>query len=158
MFTGDKSGEFLYSALYRASFANQAEGRTPNDGLILVDTYITNVVHCAPPGNKPTTLELDNCRSYLVTEIEILPDLQVILALGKLAFDSILIALRECSRTAKIQPPNSRPYFIHGAQYTIEPYILLACYHPSQRNTNTGLLTIPMIDTVLQLVRRQLTE
>jgi len=70
---------------------------------------MTNVVHCAPPGNKPSTQELDNCRSYLVTEIEILPDLQVILALGKLAFDSILIALKECSRTAKTQPPNPRP-------------------------------------------------
>lgn len=158
MFTGDKSGEFLYPALYRAGFASQAEGRTPDDGLILVDTYMTNVVHCAPPGNKPSTQELDNCRSYLSAELELLPNLQVILALGKLAFDSFLLALRENHRIVKTNLHNPRPSFVHGAQYFIGPYTLLACYHPSQRNTNTGLLTIPMIDAILQQVRMQLAE
>jgi uracil-DNA glycosylase family 4 len=157
MFTGDKSGEFLYPALYRAGFASQAEAHDLKDCLILMDAYMTNIIHCGPPGNKPSIQEMDNCRSYLVAEFEMLTNLQVVLALGKLAFNNILKALKEGRKIAKTDPHNLRPRFVHGAQYSIGPYTLLACYHPSQRNTNTGLLTIPMIDAVLQQVRRQLT-
>lgn len=145
MFTGDRSGDFLYAALHRAGFANQPESRSRNDGLELRDVYITAALRCAPPGNRPTKDQLGSCRGYLVEELRILRP-RVILCLGRIAWDAVLAALEESGRTI----PKPRPRFAHGAEVALDTCTLLASYHVSQQNTFTGRLTPKMLDRVLR--------
>jgi uracil-DNA glycosylase family 4 len=130
MFTGDKSGEFLYRALHETGFASR-------DGVDLKDAYITASAHCAPPDNKPTREELTNCRPYLEREIALLKRLRVVVALGRIAFDTYLSIV------------NERKSFGHGAVYNLTP-VLIASYHPSQQNTSTGKLTAKMLREVFE--------
>jgi len=144
MFTGDRSGDFLYAALHRAGVANQPIAHSRNDGLHLIDAYIASAGRCAPPDNKPTPAELNNCRPYLIEELRLLKNVRVIVALGKIAFDNVLLAL--ANRGVAI--PKPRPAFRHEVIYQLDDYTLIGSYHPSQRNTQTGLLTPAMFDRV----------
>jgi uracil-DNA glycosylase family 4 len=145
MFTGDRSGEWLYRALYRAGLANQPESERRDDSLRLTGAYVTAVVRCAPPANKPTPAERDNCLPYLERELALLESARVVLALGAFAWDGALRALRALGA----DPPSPRPRFGHGAEADIGRWALLGSYHPSQQNTFTGKLTAPMLDAVL---------
>ncbi|MBI1800545.1 MAG: uracil-DNA glycosylase [Chloroflexi bacterium] len=153
MFTGDGSGDFLTPALFRADFANQSTSHHSGDGLTLNDLYITAVAHCAPPDNKPTLKEIANCRPYLVQHLRLLSSVQVILALGQIAFAGTLAALREVGH----EPPRPRPAFRHAGQYTVGPYMVIASYHPSRQNTQTGRLTEEMFDDIFRQVKRSLS-
>ena len=145
MFTGDSSGNFLYPALFRAGFSSSDISLNLEDGLQLFDAYITAAGRCAPPGNKPTPLELGNCKSWLTQELELLPNIRVILALGKIAHDTML----EYHRLKKSQYP-----FGHALEYLLpDGKILLDSYHVSQQNTQTGKLTTEMFDGVLERVK-----
>lgn len=146
IFTGDRSGEWLYRALYKAGFANQAVSLHPGDGLELRDCYIAAVVRCAPPANKPAPSERDNCLPYLVREISLLTGLQVVVALGSFAWDGVLRALAG----AGIAIPAPKPRFGHGVIHTVGGYKLLGSYHPSQQNTFTGRLTERAFDSVFR--------
>jgi uracil-DNA glycosylase family 4 len=151
-FTGDRSGDFLYAALYRAGFANQPTALSLDDGLKLNDVYISSAVRCAPPDNKPLPEEFDHCRPYMTADFHLLKRVRAILALGKIAFDSVLRVLSDSG----IAIPAPRPVFGHGLSYALGGYVLIASYHPSQRNTQTGLLTAEMMDAVLAQARAQL--
>jgi uracil-DNA glycosylase len=155
MFTGDRSGDWLYAALHRAGLANQALSEHRSDGLRLADAYITAVNRCPPPANKPTPAERDNCLPFLVRELALLERARVIVTLGSYAWDGTLLALRERGDAV----PRPKPRFGHGAEVIAGPYTLLGCYHPSQQNTYTGRLTEPMMDAVFararDLVRRR---
>ncbi len=142
MFTGDRSGDWLYAALHRRGLASQPTSEHAGDGLELHGAYISAVVRCAPPANKPTPAERDRCLAYLERELELLEGVKVIVALGAFAWDGALRALRGIG----IATPRPRPRFGHGAEATIGPYSLLGCFHPSQQNTFTGKLTVEMID------------
>jgi uracil-DNA glycosylase family 4 len=133
MFTGDGSGDWLARAMYESGFANMPTSRSKDDGLVLKDAYITAAIRCAPPDNKPLTIELMNCSQYLVSELQILKNIKVILMLGKVGFDAYCRA----SGLRKLR-------FSHGASYEINGKMLLASYHPSRQNTNTGKLTWQM--------------
>lgn len=138
-FTGDGSGGFLFPALYRAGFANQASAESRSDGLVLKDMYITASARCAPPENKPSLEELNNCQPYLESEIEILKP-KVIVCLGRVAFERIL-------KIYSIR--NSQWRFAHGATYQLDIGVWILCsYHPSQQNTLTGKLTVRMFDDI----------
>jgi uracil-DNA glycosylase len=141
MFTGDRSGDFLYAALFRAGLANQPTSRARDDGLALRDCRITAAVRCAPPANRPTPAERDNCLPYAARELDLLGDVRVIVCLGAFAWDAALRVLE--ARGAGL--PRPWPRFGHGA----EAAPLIGCYHPSQQNTFTGRLTEPMIDAVM---------
>ena len=156
MFTGDRSGDFLYGALYRAGFASQPTSSHQGDGLQLCDAYITAGVRCAPPGNKPTLEEQARCRPFLARELELLPNIRAVLALGKIAFDGYLRLLRDTGRIASLASYR----FAHGARYVLPPPVpvLFACYHPSQQNTFTGKLTPGMLDALLGRIRRSLEK
>ena len=144
-FTGDASGGFLFPALHRAGFANQPSAESRSDGLILKDMYITASGRCAPPKNKPTLAELNNCQPYLEREMEILNP-KVIVCLGRKAFERIL-------RIYSVR--NSEIKFGHGASYQLENGIwLVSSYHPSQQNTLTGKLTVKMFDDVWSLAKK----
>lgn len=149
MFTGDASGEFLYAALYRAGFANQPNGSRADDGLRLTDLMISAVCRCAPPANKPAPEEMLNCRPYLLAEMELLPGMQGLVALGKIAFDNILAVYRARGHSLPALE------FGHGAFYPLGEGLpwLLAAYHPSRQNTQTGRLTVEMFDAIWQRVR-----
>ena len=149
MFTGDGSGDFLIPALHRAGFATQPASTHKDDGLELRGLYMAAAAHCAPPANKPTRQELLNCRPHLVQHLARLPSLRVILALGQIGFDAALAALAESG----LALPRPRPLFGHGAHYRFGPYHLIASYHPSRQNTNTGRLTPAMLDLALAKVR-----
>jgi uracil-DNA glycosylase family 4 len=149
IFTGDRSGDWLYAALHRAGFANQPTSTRRNDGLRLTDCYITACVRCAPPGNHPTPRERDNCLPYLENELKSLRQVRVIVGLGSFAWDGALRALAACGLAQK-----RKPRFGHGAETVIGPYTLIGCYHPSQQNTFTGRLTRPMLDGVFRRARR----
>jgi uracil-DNA glycosylase family 4 len=149
VFTGDRSGDWLFAGLHRAGFANQFTSRHRNDGLRLSDCYITACVHCAPPANKPTITERDNCLEYLTEELPLLQRARVLLCLGGFAWDGVLRALRNLGHE-----PERRPRFGHGAEAAVGPYVLLGCYHPSQQNTFTGRLTEAMLDAVLARARQ----
>lgn len=150
MFTGDRSGEWLFEALHQFGFANQSASIASNDGLQLENAYITAVVRCAPPGNKPTRVEKENCRNYLVRELEALKQVRVVLALGKIAFDGFLAAWAETGE--EVSKP--KPKFGHRAKYALsDDLCLLASYHPSQQNTFTGRLTREMFNAVFCDVR-----
>jgi uracil-DNA glycosylase family 4 len=145
MFTGDRSGEWLYAALHRAGLANQATSERRDDGLELRGAYVTAVVHCAPPANKPTTGERDNCLPYLERELDLLDQARVVVALGAFGWDGFLRA----ARTIGVPAPKPKPRFGHGAEADLGGrWTLLGCFHPSQQNTFTGKLTVPMIDAV----------
>jgi len=143
-FTGDASGKFLYAALYRAGFASQPNSASRGDGLRLKDMYITACGRCAPPQNKPTTEELDNCQPFLEREIELLQP-NVIVVLGRIAFERILRVYSE---------PKGDKKFAHGAVFRLEAGPWLVCsYHPSQQNTLTGKLTVEMFDAMWAQVK-----
>jgi uracil-DNA glycosylase family 4 len=144
MFTGDRSGDWLYAALHRAGYANQPRSVDRGDGLRLRGAYVTATVRCAPPGNRPTPEERDNCLPYLARELTLLDRCRTIVALGAFAWDGALRALRSIG----VEPPRPRPRFGHGAEAEIGDWRLLGCYHPSQQNTFTGRLTEEMLDTI----------
>jgi uracil-DNA glycosylase family 4 len=155
VFTGDASGDFLFRSLWRAGLASQGESRFRGDGLALSGALVTAAVRCAPPGNRPTPDEFERCRPYLVREIELLPALRVVVALGSLAFGTVLRAWKDLGR----EIPRPRPAFGHGNEAVLGGGVtLLASYHPSQQNTFTGKLTAPMLESVfhraLQTVRQ----
>ncbi len=153
IFTGDRSGDFLYRALYRAGFANQSSSRHRDDGLALRDCYITAAVRCAPPGNKPSPSELATCRHYLVEEIRLLRRMRVVVALGRIAFDAFLKAWKDDTRAV----PALRPAFVHGGMTQLPGGVfLLASYHPSQQNTQTRRLTSAMFQQIFTHARRLL--
>ncbi|MBI3621758.1 MAG: uracil-DNA glycosylase [Nitrospirae bacterium] len=153
VFTGDRSGDFLYAALHRAGFASQPTSTHRDDGLRLHDAYITAVLHCAPPGNKPKPLELDRCRDYLVRELGALTRVSAVLALGKIAFDEYLKTRRRMGQL----PERRGMVFGHGAAYSLPGLpTLFAAYHPSQQNTQTGRLTAAMFDRVLTNIQQML--
>ncbi len=144
MFTGDRSGDWLYAALHRAGLASQPESVDTADGLRLRDCWITAVVRCAPPANKPTPSERDQCLPWLERELRLLGRVRVIVCLGSFAWDGALRALRGMGE----EIPTPKPRFGHGARVTVGGYELLGCFHPSQQNTFTGKLTEPMLDAV----------
>ena len=152
VFTGDRSGDFLFAALWRTGFANQPTSRAREDGLALSDAWITAAVRCAPPANRPTPDERDRCLPWSVAEVALLSEVRVIVCLGAFAWDA---ALRLTAALAEpgAAPLRPRPRFGHGAELASERYRLLGCYHPSQQNTFTGRLTEPMIDAVLERAR-----
>jgi uracil-DNA glycosylase family 4 len=150
VFTGDRSGDWLFASLYRNGFANQPTSVDRDDGLRLIDTYVAAVVRCAPPANRPTPEERDTCLPYLVTELGLLERVRVIVALGAFAWDGGLRALAAAGQAV----PRPKPRFGHGAEATVGPYKLLGTYHPSQQNTFTGKLTEEMLDAVLARARR----
>ena len=139
MFTGDRSGDFLYAALHATGFANQPTAVSRDDGLELRDCFITAGVRCAPPANKPLPSERDNCRDWLDRELALLADVRVVVCLGKFAWDVIA--------------PRPLPKFGHGAEADGGRFTLVGCFHPSQQNTFTGKLTAPMIEAVLRRAR-----
>jgi uracil-DNA glycosylase family 4 len=150
MFTGDRSGDWLYGALHAAGFANQANSDHRDDGLKLRECYITAAVHCAPPGNKPAISEFQRCRPYLVQELKHFGQVKVVIALGKIAFDSFIKAYEEAGGT--IAKP--RPKFGHGVAVDLPNGQRLICsYHPSQQNTFTGKLTRPMFQSIFDRAR-----
>ena len=149
IFTGDRSGDWLFRTLHRTGFANQPVSERREDGLRLHDCYIAAVNRCAPPGNRPTPEERDTCLPYLVRELELLDELRVIVALGSFAWDGSLRALRDRG----LDVPRPKPRFGHGAEAEIGPHVLLGCYHPSQQNTFTGTLTEEMLDAVFTRAR-----
>jgi len=151
MFTGDRSGDWLFAALRRAGFANQALSRSKDDGLELKDCYITACVRCCPPANKPTPEESRNCRPYLVRELRLLRKVRVIVCLGAFAWNGVLITLAELGH--KVTP---RPSFGHGREAAVGSYQLLGCYHPSQQNTFTGKLTEQMFAAIWQRAKLEL--
>jgi uracil-DNA glycosylase len=149
MFTGDRSGDWLYAALHRAGFASRPEAIRRDDGLRLRDAYVTAVVRCAPPANKPLPQERDNCLPYIERELELLERSRVIVALGAFAWDGALRAIRALGG----EVPRPRPKFGHGAEAQAGRWTLLGCYHPSQQNTFTGKLTEEMLDGVFARAR-----
>jgi uracil-DNA glycosylase family 4 len=144
VFTGDRSGDFLFAALHRAGFANRPISARRGDGLKLRDCYITAAVRCAPPANKPTPAERDACQAWWLSELRLLRRLRLILCLGAFAWDAAVRGLRQ------LHVATGRPAFGHGSEATVGPYTLLGCYHPSQQNTFTGRLTATMLDRVLE--------
>ena len=151
MFTGDRSGDFLYRALHETGFASQPESRSREDGLKLSGAYITAAARCAPPDNKPSVEELANCRPYLERELGLLKEVRVVVALGRVAFETYLRILRDRGSVASLTPF----HFAHGAEFRTRPRepVLLACYHPSQQNTSTGKLTAEMLREVFERAR-----
>jgi uracil-DNA glycosylase len=149
VFTGDRSGDWLYAALHRAGFANQARSEHRDDGLRMRGAYITAVNRCPPPANRPTPVERDNCLPYLVRELRLLKAARVIVALGSYAWDGALRAARELGEGV----PRPKPRFSHGAEARVGRFTLLGSYHPSQQNTFTGKLTQPMLDAVFGRAR-----
>jgi uracil-DNA glycosylase family 4 len=145
MFTGDRSGEWLYAALHRAGLANRPQSEARGDGLRLEGAYVTAVVRCAPPANKPSTAERDNCLPFLERELVLLEECRTILALGAFAWDGALRVLRELGA----EVPRPWPRFGHGAEARVGEWALVGCYHPSQQNTFTGRLTEPMLDAAI---------
>jgi uracil-DNA glycosylase family 4 len=145
MFTGDRSGDWLYAALHRAGLANQPTAVSSDDGLELKNAWVSAVVRCAPPANKPLPAERDACVGYLARELMLLDRVRVVVALGAFAWDGVLRTLAPHDRAA-LRP---KPRFGHGAETPIGPLTMIGSYHPSQQNTFTGKLTEAMLDTVL---------
>ncbi|HWE31902.1 MAG TPA: uracil-DNA glycosylase [Solirubrobacteraceae bacterium] len=146
IFTGDRSGDWLFAALWRAGFANQSTSVSRDDGLQLRGCYVTAAVRCAPPANRPLPAERDNCLPYLERELRLLDSARVIVCLGAFAWDAALRALAALGET----PPRPRARFAHGGCVEIGRFALLGCYHPSQQNTFTGRLTEPMLDEIFE--------
>jgi uracil-DNA glycosylase family 4 len=148
VFTGDRSGDWLFAALHRAGLASQPTSTHRDDGLTLTDAYVTACVHCAPPANHPSPDERDRCLQYLQAELPLLKRAKVIVCLGGFAWDGALRVLRALGHA-----PAQKVGFGHGSETEVGPYWLLGCYHPSQQNTFTGRLTEAMIDAVLARAR-----
>jgi uracil-DNA glycosylase family 4 len=153
VFTGDRSGDFLFAALHRAGFASQPTSVSRDDGLRLVDCYVAAAARCAPPANRPLPEELGRCREYLAREWRLLPGLRAVLALGKVGQDALVALLRQLGRV-----PARRAFaFGHGVSHDLGGGLrLFASYHPSQQNTFTGKLTAERFDAVLAEVNRHL--
>jgi uracil-DNA glycosylase family 4 len=149
IFTGDRSGDFLYASLYRCGLANQPTSLARDDGLVLAGVWVSAVNRCAPPGNKPTPEERDACLPFLARELSLLPA-RVILALGAFAWDGALRAIAQADGTSIARP---RPRFAHGAEAAVGGYTLVGAFHPSQQNTFTGKLTAAMLDEVVTRAR-----
>jgi uracil-DNA glycosylase len=152
VFTGDSSGVFLYKVMYDTGFASQPTSIATGDGLTLIDAYIGAAVRCAPPDNKPLPEEIRNCRPYLERELELLKDVRVVVALGKLAFDAYLTILRDQGKIAR----RADFVFAHDSEHRTgrsQP-VLISSYHPSQQNTSTGKLTEKMFRAVFERARR----
>jgi uracil-DNA glycosylase family 4 len=153
MFTGDRSGDFLFRALYETGFASQPVSESRDDGLRLTDAYISAVVRCAPPDNRPLPSEIRNCREYLERELPLLGNLQVVVTLGRIAFDVYLSILRDSGRIAS----RSAFVFAHDAEHPgAGRPLLISSYHPSQQNTATGKLTYAMLRNVFTRARNHL--
>jgi uracil-DNA glycosylase family 4 len=155
VFTGDgvgASGDFLMAALKRAGFSNLATSQSVKDGLTLTDVYIAATVRCAPPANKPLPEEVERCLPHLVNEIAHLPNLQVVVTLGKIAWDAWLKLLA----TSGVDVPRPKPVFAHGATWQHHGLTIVGAYHPSRQNTNTGVLTARMYDDVFKTVRQSM--
>jgi len=151
VFTGDKSGDFMYSVFYDLGLANQPTATSRNDGLKLRHTWIASVVRCAPPGDKPTPQEIRNCAPHLAAEIQALPRVRVVVCLGKIAFDAYLAFLHATG----VIPRKSAYRFAHAAEYILPNGLhLLGTYHPSLRNTNTGRLNRPMFTQIFLRARQ----
>jgi len=148
IFTGDRSGDFLFASLHRTGFANQPTSVSVDDGLKLRDAYVAAVNRCAPPANKPSPEERGNCLPFLVRELWLLTSVRVIVPLGQYAWDGALLALRALGHFVR-----PKPRFGHGAEAVVGPYTLLGCFHPSQQNTFTGKLTGEMLDEVFDHAR-----
>jgi uracil-DNA glycosylase family 4 len=148
VFTGDASGDFLWAALFAAGLADRPSSRRADDGLTLTGAYIAAAVRCAPPANKPTTLERDTCAPFLEREVRLLERLAVVVALGQFGWDAALRALRALGHQAR-----PKPRFGHGREVAVGPYRLLGSFHPSQQNTFTGRLTPSMLGPVLDRAR-----
>jgi uracil-DNA glycosylase family 4 len=149
IFTGDRSGDWLFGALYRNGYANQPTSVRADDGLELRDAYVAAAVRCAPPANKPTPAERDRCLPYLGREMELLERLRVVVVLGQFAYDAIARVLAATGSPL----PSPRPRFGHGVEVPSDRVAVLCCYHPSQQNTFTGKLTEPMLDAVFAQAR-----
>jgi uracil-DNA glycosylase family 4 len=148
LFTGDRSGHFLFASLHRTGFANQPTSTSAGDGLTLTGAYVAAIVRCAPPDNKPTPVERNACLPYLVRELRLLSGIRVVVALGGFAWDGSIRAIADLGyRSAP------KPDFGHQAEARLGPYTLLGSYHPSQQNTFTGRLTPPMLDSVMVRAR-----
>lgn len=155
MFTGDRSGEFLFRALHRFGFCTQPSSQKRGDGLRLRDAYITAALHCVPPGNKPERGELGNCRIYLRQELQILKKVRVVVALGRVAWHAYLLARKELDWPV----PKPRPKFSHGASHQLDDRTTaITSYHPSQQNTQTGRLTPEMFDQIFAAARELLGD
>jgi uracil-DNA glycosylase family 4 len=153
MFTGDQSGDWVYRTLHRFGFANQPDSQHRDDGLMLHDAYITAAARCVPPDNKPSRTELATCRPYLRRELQLLRRVQVVVPLGKVAFNAYLAVRCELD----LPRPKTRPYFGHGASTSLpDGILLLSSYHPSRQNTQTGRLTQTMFDAIFARVRQEL--
>ncbi len=154
MFTGDNSGLWLYRALHKAGFANQATSERAQDGLKLINAYITATIHCAPPDNQPLPDEILNCRSYFEAELKALTEVKVILVLGQIALKALWASLPDAAK-----PMRSVPKFKHGMKLMLANQVMLfASYHPSQQNTFTKRLTEPMFDQVFDEIRQYLNQ
>jgi uracil-DNA glycosylase family 4 len=149
VFTGDRSGDWLFAALHRAGYANQPTSVRAGDGLRLRNAYVAAAVRCAPPANKPTPDERDRCLPYLARELDLLPRARVIVALGGFAYDAVW-RLLGANGVELVRP---RPKFAHGLEVPTPRGVILGCYHPSQQNTFTGRLTEPMLDELLARAR-----
>ena len=152
MFTGDESGRWLYRALYKSGFANQAESINRFDGLKLSDCYITATCRCAPPQNKLLPSEIRNCRPFLLREIGLLTNVRVIVGLGRIGFEAALRSYREIGRITW----KKKPVFAHAARSSFGDLTFIASFHPSQQNTFTGRLTEKMLDAIFVTARRSL--
>ena len=156
MFTGDRSGDWLYRALHRAGFANQPTSVSRDDGLVLNEVFVSAIVRCAPPDNKPLPVEREACRPWLDGELDLLGRVQVLVALGGMAYGQVLRVLADRG----VALPVPRPKFGHGLEIDLRPAgpLLISSYHPSQQNTFTGRLTEEMFDEVFAKARRVLNE
>jgi len=152
IFTGDESGNWLYASLHRAGFANQPTSVSRDDGLVLRDAFVTAAARCAPPDNKPTLEELARCRPYLVRERALLARVRVVVALGRIAFATVL----GVERAAGTRLPRPLPRFAHGAVSVIGERTLIASYHPSRQNTQTGKLSRAMLGAVFARARAEI--
>ncbi|NCG33067.1 MAG: uracil-DNA glycosylase [Proteobacteria bacterium] len=154
MFTGDRSGDWLYGALHRAGFANQPRATAVDDGLELQDVFVSAAVRCAPPANKPTVQERDACRPWLDEELNLLAQLRVVVVLGSFSYIQALKVLGDRG----LDVPKPRPRFGHGVEVDLGALTLIASYHPSQQNTFTGKLTEPMFDRVFEKAKELLPD
>jgi uracil-DNA glycosylase family 4 len=149
VFTGDRSGDWLFAAMHRAGFANQPTSVARDDGLVLTDAYVAAAVRCAPPDNKPTREERDRCLGFFVRELDLLDHVRVIVTLGAFAYEALWSVLRDDG----VPLPRPRPRFGHGVEVPTPRATIVGCFHPSQQNTFTGKLTEPMLDAVFTRAR-----
>ena len=152
VFTGDRSGDFLFAGLHRTGFANQPESVRAGDGLELIDAYVAAAVRCAPPANKPTPAERDTCMPYLIRELQLLSEVRVIVVLGAFGYQATWTTLRAAALPG-VEVPVRRPRFAHGLEVDCGGVTIVGAFHPSQQNTFTGRLTPGMLDDVFRQAR-----